>query len=165
MSSPFYKLFTHSLKISISVANKDLNLLEEIFIKTYTAADDWHQAWREKKITSMFQHTTRRTTSIQSICTKWVCQKLDRPTDGYQHCLACISVLFYTAKRRSMLPWRNSYSFKIITYITEKLENLHIWASIHKLQICAVLQIWILVFEKQSSLQRLVLLNQGDVLL
>lgn len=42
MASHFYKCFTSLWKISISVANKDLMLLEEIFIKMNTAANDWH---------------------------------------------------------------------------------------------------------------------------
>lgn len=52
----------------------------------------------------MFQHIICWTTSTQSICTKWVRQKLDMPADGYKRCLACVLVLFDAAERRNTIP-------------------------------------------------------------
>lgn len=95
--SRFYKFFTPSWKSLFQLPVKIYMILEELFIKTNTAVNDWHQARRGGKSMSMFQHITCWTTSTQFICIKWVRQKLDMPADGYKHCLACILLPFHTA--------------------------------------------------------------------
>lgn len=81
MSSHFYKFFTPSWKSLFQFPIKIEMLLEEIFIKTNTAVNDWHQH-EEKKIRQCFNTLLAEKllllspSALNGCAQNWTCQQM-----------------------------------------------------------------------------------------
>lgn len=152
VTSHFYKFFTPSWKISISI--KIEMLLEEICIKTNTAVNDWHQHEEKKEIprqcfnTLLAEQLLLLSPSALNGCAQnWTCQQMVIST--VWHASWCI-----------LHCWQMKYNSPggMLWFLKQYLHNKKTTESFHwgprSISSKVVLSCLFSRFEQQSSLLR-----------